>query len=252
MQAAEPCSGAASAMTPADLVRKSFADFFEAMHQGRVAEWAGTALAEDFRYVMRHPDTGVQETRGRDAYCHHYNTVVRDYWGGSGSRITYRPESFKQLEPDRVRCAFQLDVARNPQLSPELPVLPGAAAYTRSIIWDVTVAGDCLQAWDLWVQTTQLQQGEKGGNGADCRAEPISNVACGHNDWLSVRVKRGLAIMRCRQCGDRGRVRMASEWALRCPDHLSGSCAAGSRCQLLHVLPPPRDPETGAAAERDL
>lgn len=58
---------------------------------------------------------------------------------------------------------------------------------------------------------------------------------CSHNDWDSVRMKRGWAILRCRACGQQWRVGLA-EWGTRCAHFAADAgCGAGSSCPLLHV-----------------
>eukprot|EP01062_Namystynia_karyoxenos_P046358 TRINITY_DN3469_c0_g2_i2.p1 TRINITY_DN3469_c0_g2~~TRINITY_DN3469_c0_g2_i2.p1 ORF type:complete len:985 (+),score=241.06 TRINITY_DN3469_c0_g2_i2:247-2955(+) len=82
------------------------------------------------------------------------------------------------------------------------------------------------------VSTRGSGGGGGGSGGGDGHVPPVR--PCDHNDWDSVRMKRGWAILRCRQCQRQWRICL-SDWGKRCSAFITEAGCTDSGCGLLHV-----------------
>eukprot|EP01064_Diplonema_japonicum_P021906 TRINITY_DN3149_c0_g2_i1.p1 TRINITY_DN3149_c0_g2~~TRINITY_DN3149_c0_g2_i1.p1 ORF type:complete len:322 (+),score=66.90 TRINITY_DN3149_c0_g2_i1:95-1060(+) len=247
--------------------KQYFKEFISSMHNGRVAECIEAWMADDVEWYSERLPLPLR-ARGKVEACKLYNIVLEKVMGGPQSTVTMHADEIKYIpQQDVVRMDFTTSVKRSGCITPFVEskrfsmkfnremkisrvVVSPPENYKMSIganpdacISPVVVNAEQVAAHDgkfkkcdnnSFSSSEGLTTTSSESGSAPALQPPCCDRPCLHNNWDSVRVKRGYALLRCRTC--------ASQWKLpaaqvtRCPKYLAPTgCNLGTLCSTLHV-----------------
>ena len=216
---------------------KSFCmEYLVAMGQGSVGECFNKWLSDDIEWRSKGMPVPIYALGKADS-VHAYNIILEKVFGGPTSQVTYFLDGIKVLDIDRVRIETTSSIQKVGELSPfiqrkllfmrfrsgqisEMLVMPGpnhvqTISMSEACIKPITNDDECSS-------TVSSRPSE---------ASSSSQPPCSHNNWDSVRVKRQIALLRCRECS--AQWKMKASQVNRCISYMDGVC--DDSCGLLHV-----------------
>eukprot|EP01064_Diplonema_japonicum_P000254 TRINITY_DN1018_c0_g6_i1.p1 TRINITY_DN1018_c0_g6~~TRINITY_DN1018_c0_g6_i1.p1 ORF type:complete len:227 (+),score=48.58 TRINITY_DN1018_c0_g6_i1:1-681(+) len=209
-------------------MKQFWKEYISAMHTGRVAECFDAWMDED---VVWTTDCVAYQAKGIMEVCKLYNQVQERVMGGRDSTVSMRVNDMTyHPKTDSVKIDFissirfpgvfvpKVEALRfNIKTTEKMKILKVVVNHIQSTI--DPVHGDNDEAKEEEQQQQQQQHLQQ-------------QRPCLHNNWDTVRVKRGFALLRCRVC--------SLQWKLnkvvRCSSYTSPEgCPKGTGCPLLHV-----------------
>eukprot|EP01064_Diplonema_japonicum_P021744 TRINITY_DN3130_c3_g1_i2.p1 TRINITY_DN3130_c3_g1~~TRINITY_DN3130_c3_g1_i2.p1 ORF type:complete len:248 (+),score=39.35 TRINITY_DN3130_c3_g1_i2:44-745(+) len=202
-----------------------------AMEEGTVAEWVQTYLAQTV--VVKDTVKGKDITlRGHDQVCRYYNSVMSS-WGWNCT-VMWGLDGAVQVGEGKMEIIFDIGVAPCPQ------------KHVVKQIWTVT-----LQKNGFLIESIEASAAPLTYSVSPCSTRSVTPVStpecsssestipvppCAHNTWENLRVKRGYAILRCRECSSQWRVRPTD--ITRCREfgkEIGRTCSRGAACTYVHI-----------------
>eukprot|EP01062_Namystynia_karyoxenos_P028587 TRINITY_DN2163_c0_g1_i1.p1 TRINITY_DN2163_c0_g1~~TRINITY_DN2163_c0_g1_i1.p1 ORF type:complete len:544 (+),score=96.98 TRINITY_DN2163_c0_g1_i1:90-1634(+) len=168
--------------------------------------------------IQRGEVSEVTLKRGRISGVRTYDFETPDLGPAPGVPDWVHPPAWRELQgPAPAGGAAEAPPAQGDQF-PHPPLQP--------IVTTVALANPALHL---------PADGEAVPPAAEASAgEPQCAVPCVHNSWDSLRIRKGHAALRCRECGAQWRVEAAWLASSRCKGFDAGSCTAAD-CAALHV-----------------
>eukprot|EP01064_Diplonema_japonicum_P022503 TRINITY_DN323_c0_g1_i1.p1 TRINITY_DN323_c0_g1~~TRINITY_DN323_c0_g1_i1.p1 ORF type:complete len:251 (+),score=51.84 TRINITY_DN323_c0_g1_i1:23-754(+) len=214
-----------------NLVDACWTSWQNAMEEGTVAEWVCKYLSPDIvvcDYVSR---SGLKVARGHDGVCMYYNKVLERSWGGD-CKLTWGLEGATAVGPDQVKVIFNLSLVPMPLGHVARQVwhfrLDAVNRVSEIVVAPVVV--------DLPVHCPSSRRGSASTTVSTSGSSGASASPCHHNSWENVRIKRGWAVLRCRECSTQWRLRPSE--IDRCPEfgkEIGRRCSHGDACSRLHI-----------------
>eukprot|EP01064_Diplonema_japonicum_P038420 TRINITY_DN92_c3_g1_i1.p1 TRINITY_DN92_c3_g1~~TRINITY_DN92_c3_g1_i1.p1 ORF type:complete len:293 (+),score=44.38 TRINITY_DN92_c3_g1_i1:66-881(+) len=221
------------------LVKDFFGEFFAAMHNGTVTDCIGKWACDDVVTCTERLVFPIQVV-GKEMMIKAYNEVLERSWG-IDSNITFRVDECIPETPTRIRTDFTMSVHRSGMQQPIIKKRRWVLGLRGNKLASIKVSPTCqdIQCAGPFVEIPMASVPAY----ITPVAPPVPKAPsrskdrpCVCNQWDSIRVKRGLALLRCRTC--QSQWKLPSPDVVRCDAFLSPeSCSKGHECTQLHIFP---------------
>eukprot|EP01059_Diplonema_ambulator_P009682 TRINITY_DN1962_c1_g2_i1.p1 TRINITY_DN1962_c1_g2~~TRINITY_DN1962_c1_g2_i1.p1 ORF type:complete len:339 (+),score=71.20 TRINITY_DN1962_c1_g2_i1:1857-2873(+) len=253
------------------VAKQYFREFLSSMHSGKVTDCIFAWMSDEIEWYSERLPLPLK-AKGKIEACTLYNTVLEKVMGGPNATVTMHLDDARYLaQHDVVRIDFTTSVVRmgavtsyveskrftlkfdddmkivrivvSPQdtysmsigACPEACIAPVAdRQYEKAAPKNFCPPREATKAPSDTASSTGCSSEELSSSSAGTTLQPpTTDRPCLHNNWDSVRVKRGYALLRCRTC--------SSQWKLpstsvkRCSKYLNKTCTLGTLCTCLHV-----------------
>eukprot|EP01060_Flectonema_neradi_P039682 TRINITY_DN881_c0_g2_i1.p1 TRINITY_DN881_c0_g2~~TRINITY_DN881_c0_g2_i1.p1 ORF type:complete len:299 (+),score=36.12 TRINITY_DN881_c0_g2_i1:300-1196(+) len=230
------CAFTVQANELAMLARNFCVEYLFAMGEGSVGECFNKWLSDDIEWRSKGMPVPIYAL-GKENSVRAYNIILERVFGGPTSQVTYFLDGIKVLDFDRVRVETTSSIQKQGELAPfiqrkslfmrfrncqicEMLVMPGP-----NHVQTISMSDACIKpisADDESSSSVSSKPSESSTN---------SLPPCDHNNWDSVRVKRQIALLRCRECSSQWKMKASS--VMRCIPYMDGTC--DGQCGMLHV-----------------
>ena len=232
---------------PLEVVKHAYLLLFKSMHEGWLAQWVKQFVREDVKLIVAAKLNDRSEDRsciGRDNMVQYYNNVVKYVWGGPNNNVKWTVDSIVPLTPSCIAARFSQTITRDgvsKNVRRTFTAHVDGIEVAEIIISPVDPSEDmdpeilaCRDCIPPRVMKDPISEEEKETDEqkASASAMPSLTCPCNHNDWDSVRVKRGWCLLRCRTCTLQWRIKASD--VDRCVPFITSGCNA-TECSKFHI-----------------